>query len=143
MNSQNHPGIQQEGENMAKLRGVGVVELLAVETDNLDTKCYRGSAQLAHLALISQADVFDQVTNPNGLQRDLSPKHASDAYEYVNAAPKDGLPRAFPEVVLNVRDKKFVEITPLEDVEIEGLPVFRLRFDLDRLKGGKVQVSRV
>ena len=63
---------------MGKLRGVTVVEVTAVQTDNLDTKCFRGSAPLAHLAVISQPDVFDQVTNPNGLQRDLSPKHASD-----------------------------------------------------------------
>ncbi|MBI1914865.1 MAG: DGQHR domain-containing protein [Planctomycetes bacterium] len=126
---------------MAKMSGVNVVEMVAVETDNLDTKCFRGSAPLAHLALISQADVFDQVTNPNGLQRDLSPKHASDAYEYVNQQPKRGQPRAFTEVVLNVRDKKCVEITPMEG--IDGLPVYTLRFHLDRLKGKKVYVSRV
>ena len=123
------------------MRGVPVVEMVAVETDNLDTKCFRGSAPLAHLALISQADVFDQVTNPNGLQRDLSPKHASDAYEYVHQPAKRDQPRAFPEVVLNVRDKKCVDIAPMEG--IDGLPVYTLRFHIDRFKGRRVSVSRV
>ena len=128
---------------MAKMRGVSVVELVAFETDNLDTKCYRGSAPLTHLALISQADVFDQISNPNGLQRDLSPKHASDAYDYVHQPPEPGRPRAFPEVVLNVRDKKCVEITPREGIDIDGMRAYTIRFHIDRLKGDKVRVSRV
>ena len=66
-----------------QLTGVSEIEILGYKTKNLDTVCYRGSAPLAHLALISQTDVFDQVENPDGLQRDLSFKHASEAYEYV------------------------------------------------------------
>jgi DGQHR domain-containing protein len=126
------------------MRGIGVVEMIAVETDNLDTKCYRGSAPLAHLAMISQPDVFDQVNNPNGLQRDLSPKHASDAYEYVHKERDPDQPRAFPEVVLNVRDRKCVEIIPMEGTGVDGVRVYTLRFHIDRLnKGNKVRVSRV
>ena len=67
---------------MAKLSGISQIELIAHQSKNLDVMCYRGDALLAHLALISQADVFDQITNPDGLQRDLSPKHASEVYEY-------------------------------------------------------------
>src|SRR5437762_10878566 len=93
-----------------KLIGVNKIELLAHKSKNLDTVCYRGSAPLAHLGLISQPDVFDQVTNPDGLQRDLSPKHASDAYDYVTREKKSEFPRAFPEVVLNVRDRKILEL---------------------------------
>lgn len=128
---------------MAKLSGVGVVEMIAVKTPNLDTECYRGSAPLAHLAVISQADVFDQVSNPTGLQRDLSPKHASDAYDYVVRKPDAEYPRAFPEVVLNVRNEKCVDIEPINGFDSDNLPVYRLRFHIDRMKGKKVQVSRV
>jgi DGQHR domain-containing protein len=128
---------------MAKFQGVSVLEMVAVKTRNLDTECYRGSAPLAHLASVSQADVFDQVANPTGLQRDLSPKHASDAYEYVNREENPDFPRAFPEVVLNVRNEKAVEIESIDGVDGEGLPQYRLRFFLDRMKGKRVHISRV
>ena len=115
--------------------------MLADHESNLDTICYRGSASLAHLALISQADVFDQVNNPDGLQRDLSPKHASDAYEYARREQDPEYPRAFPEVVLNVRDKKVLNLE--ETASDNGVRSFRLSFDLDKMRDGKVAVSRV
>src|SRR3954447_7384746 len=102
---------------MAKLTGISEIEVFAEQSANLDTICYRGSAALAHLAAISQADVFDQVTNPDGLQRDLSPKHAAEAYEYARRAPDKEFPRAFPEIVLNVRDKRVVELEALPELE--------------------------
>jgi DGQHR domain-containing protein len=126
---------------MTKLSGIRQIEVLADEESNLDTICYRGSAPLAHLALISQADVFDQVNNPDGLQRDLSPKHASDAYEYVRREQDPEYPRAFPEVVLNVRDKKALNLE--ETTSDNGVKSFRLSFDLDKMRDGKVAVSRV
>lgn len=43
----------------------------------------RGYARLSDLSRISKADVYDQKSNPTGTQRDLSPKHAREAYEYV------------------------------------------------------------
>lgn len=87
-----------------------IVSLFAQKGKNLDTWCYRGFAPINELALISQADVYDQEQNANGLQRDLSPKHASDAYEYVRGGPRPEHPRAFPEVVLNVRDKRVLKL---------------------------------
>jgi len=128
---------------MSKLKGVSQIELIAYETHNLDTICFRGESPLAHLALISQADVFDQVTNPEGLQRDLSPKHASEVYEYASREKNPDRPRAFPEVVLNVRDKKIVQIEEIKGVAEIGVKPFRLRFDLDKLQDNKVKVSRV
>ena len=116
---------------MAKLTGFPVVELTAHKGKNLDTVCFRGSAPLAHLALISQTDVFDQVNNPKGLQRDLSPKHASEAYEYVHRAKNQEYPRAFPEVVLNVRDRKVLKL------EEDG-QMFRMQFNVYDGKDGKV-----
>ncbi len=123
---------------MAKLTGINEVELTAYRTKNLDTICFRGSAPLAHLAMISQPDIFDQVTNPKGLQRDLSPKHASLAFEYVHRARNTEYPRAFPEVVLNVRDKRV-----LKTDDMNGSPVVKLQFAVSEMKDGKVSVSRV
>jgi DGQHR domain-containing protein len=124
---------------MAKLSGIHTVELEAYRADNLDTICFRGSAPLAHLATVSQPDIFDQVTNPKGLQRDLSPKHASEAYEYVHRQKDLEHPRAFPEVVLNVRDKKILRI----ETGPEGTQIVRLQFQVSDMKDGKVYVSRV
>jgi hypothetical protein len=127
---------------MSQLSGITEIELVAEESPNLDTNCFRGSAPLAHLALISQPDVFDQETNPEGLQRDLSPKHASEAYEYAHRNAEPGRPRAFPEVVLNVRDKNAVKVDELEGGPDDTRHV-RLRFTADQGKRGKVSVSRV
>jgi DGQHR domain-containing protein len=129
---------------MAKLEGISQIEMVAFKSQNLDTVCFRGHAPLAYLAMISQADIFDQVTNPEGLQRDLSPKHASEAYEYVLKDSDINYPRAFPEVVLNVRNKKGFQ---LEKVEIDvdpttGIEIVRLRFDLTKIGSG-VSVSRI
>jgi len=123
---------------MAKLTGINEVELIAYKSKNLDTICFRGSAPLAHLAMISQPDIFDQVTNPKGLQRDLSPKHASEAFEYVHRQRNQEYPRAFPEVVLNVRDKKV-----LKTDDASGGPIVKLQFAVSEMKDGKVSVSRV
>jgi DGQHR domain-containing protein len=123
---------------MAKLTGINEVELTAYKSKNLDTICFRGSAPLAHLAMISQPDIFDQVTNPKGLQRDLSPKHASEAFEYVHRQRNQEFPRAFPEVVLNVRDKRV-----LKTDDTSGGPIVKLQFAVSEMKDGKVSVSRV
>jgi DGQHR domain-containing protein len=122
---------------MAKISGTPVIELIAHKYKNLDTFCYRGSAPLAHLALISQPDIFDQVSNPGGLQRDLSPKHASDAFEYVHRPRDADRPRAFPEVVLNIRDKRILKM------EENGSDPVKLQFSISDMKEGKVYVSRV
>jgi DGQHR domain-containing protein len=126
---------------MSELSGVTELELIAEESPNLDTICYRGSAPLAHLALVSQPDVFDQETNPEGLQRDLSPKHASEAYEYAHRNAVPARPRAFPEVVLNVRDKSAVRVEQI-DPGPDGNRHVRLRFNRAK-ENGKVVVSRV
>ncbi|UOF91029.1 DGQHR domain-containing protein [Fodinisporobacter ferrooxydans] len=128
---------------MAKLEGISQIEMIGFKSRNLDTVCFRGHAPLAHLAMISQADIFDQVSNPEGLQRDLSPKHASDAYEYVQKGADPSHPRAFPEVVLNIRNKKVLELEKIEiSVEDPTLEIVRLRFDLTKLGSG-VAVSRI
>jgi len=136
---------------MAKLSGIPQVSLVALKGQNLDTICYRGFAPLAQLALISRADVFDQVNNPNGLQRDLSPKHASEAYEYIRQSSLSNdhnKPHAFPEIVLNVRNKNHVKVESVLNEPDSGVKVSRLLFDVDQIKAAydknhKVLVSRV
>lgn len=115
------------------------ITFTAQESVNLDSTCYRGTAPLCDLALISQADVFDQIRNPDGLQRDLSKRHAAQAYDYAAREPNPKLPRAFPEVVLNVRDKSVVQI---EEGPAPGLVLISV--DLDKIAAARsVKVSRV
>lgn len=120
------------------------VSIIALKSDNLDTVCFRGSAPMADLTRISQADVFDQETNHSGLQRDLSRRHALDAYEYVAKPKEDGKPRAFPEVVLNVRNKNVIT---MDDVPMPaGTPahLVKVTFDLDAIERARnVAVSRM
>jgi hypothetical protein len=113
-----------------------VVTVLAEESANLDVVCYRGTAALADLTRLSQVDVFDQVSNPDGLQRDLNKRHALDAYDYVAREADPTRPRAFPEVMLNVRDPKVVEIGS----DPSGRAT--LTFDLEKIQRAKtVKVS--
>lgn len=130
------------------------ITLVAEESPNLDTITYRGSARLCDLTRISQVDVFDQDTNPQGLQRDLTRAHALGAYEYVNRPARKSSPRAFPEVMLNVRDKKVVTVDQLGDAGTEytlsngetvtAPTIVALTFDLDKIdKAKSVKVSRV
>jgi DGQHR domain-containing protein len=59
------------------------LELPVMRGQVLGVTVLRGYAKICDLASISKADVFDQAGNPTGTQRDLSPKHARRAYEYV------------------------------------------------------------
>jgi len=81
----------------------------AVRSKTLGVNVYRGFANLCDLADISQADVYDQLENPTGTQRDLSPSHARNAYEYVKN--KDfGF---WPEVFLCARRKNVLTFRPV------------------------------
>lgn len=120
-----------------------VVTFVAQESQNLDTLCYRGTAPLCDLTLISQADVFDQVTNEDGLQRDLNKRHAAEAYDYVARERDDAFPRAFPEVVLNARDIGVLEMQPIKGVPGD-LRLVQITVDLNKLARAKsVKISRV
>ncbi|MCF8529218.1 MAG: DGQHR domain-containing protein [Aquiluna sp.] len=72
-----------------------------------------GFERLDNLADISSADVFDQVDNKFGTQRELKSKHAREAGEYaLGSGSSDSLndPRAFTAVILNVRDLSLVRV---------------------------------
>ncbi len=74
----------------------------------LGINVYRGFGRLCDLALISKADIYDQKNNPFGTQRDLSPKHAREAYEYVKTRDL----AFWPEVFLCVRRKTVIKFEP-------------------------------
>jgi len=81
----------------------------AIRAKVLGVNVYRGFANLADLADISKADIYDQQRNPKGTQRDLSPAHARDAYEYV----KNRDLGFWPEVFLCARKKSVVTFYPV------------------------------
>jgi DGQHR domain-containing protein len=84
------------------------LELLVMKGKVLGVDVYRGYAPLCDLAKISKADIFDQKENPLGTQRDLSPKHAKDAYTYV----KERELAFWPEVFLCARNPKVISFSP-------------------------------
>jgi len=98
---------------------------------------YRGFAPLADLASISKADIYDQKSNPKGTQRDLSPAHARDAYEYVKTRELG----FWPEVFLCARKKDIVTFSPLSD-ELPEIGI--LEIDMDAaMQEGPIAISRI
>ena len=83
----------------------------AVRAKVLGVNVYRGFAMLCDLADVSRADIYDAQSNPKGTQRDLSPGHARDAYEYV----KNHDLGFWPEVFLCARKNVVVTFRPLSD----------------------------
>jgi DGQHR domain-containing protein len=86
--------------------------------ENLNLLVVRGFVSADRLAAFSAPDVYDMERNPTGTQRNLNQTHARESKDYAtNAAAVDAVddPRAFPEVLLNVRDKSVVEFFPLDD----------------------------
>jgi DGQHR domain-containing protein len=81
-----------------------MIKLNVMRNEVLGVDVVRGFAPLSTLARISRADIFDEKANPLGTQRDLSPKHAREAYEYARNASRG----YWPEVFLSVRDKRVV-----------------------------------
>lgn len=143
---------------LVRHRGSKVVIEHCVVGSNLNLVQVRGFAPMDLLADISSPDVFDQETNPLGTQRDLTPAHAREASSYAiesGEADAETDPRAFPDVILNVRDEEVLEILVGEKaVQIkstvtaeatEGLVT--LEIDVDSLefpqKESSPQISRL
>ena len=103
----------------------------------LGQKAYRGFASLSSLAAISQADVFDQQKNISGTQRNLSVPHARKAYQYV----KNTKGAFYPEIILNVRDKSYIEFTSA--AKVDDAAFGELNFVKRPKKGAKIVVSRI
>lgn len=80
---------------------------------DIDLLAVRGFAPLDALAAVSAPDVFDDEVNPTGTQRDLKTDHADASFRYATR-PSEGRGtnvRAFPEIILNVRDMLVVEVS--------------------------------
>lgn len=80
---------------------------------NLNIGVIRGFATLDQLAYISAPDVYNQLTNPLGTQRDPDLNHARDVLDYAITAlsqEPETSPRAFPEIILNARDKSVISL---------------------------------
>ncbi|MDP2803791.1 MAG: DGQHR domain-containing protein [Phreatobacter sp.] len=88
-----------------------MIKLHVLQGVVLGVEVLRGFAKLSDLARISRADVYDEKNNPLGTQRDLSPKHAREAYEYARSANRG----YWPEVLLCVRDGRSLKFTPMAD----------------------------
>ena len=88
---------------------------------NLNIFTLRGFSNLELLAEISGGDVYDDVLNPEGTQRDLKTKHSKEALEYaldsLSENPAEN-PRAFPELTLNVRDASVLRVFDMNNSEI-------------------------
>lgn len=123
----------QPKTKMAKLPKIKI-EVLKGTVLGVDV--YRGYARLSDLARMSRADVYDQKRNPTGTQRDLSPKHAKEAYEYV----RDGKLAYWAEVFLCARDSKVVSFK----ASSQGDAVGSLTVDLESIIASKeICISRV
>src|SRR5947199_9468547 len=84
------------------------LEVPVIKGTVLGVNVYRGFARLCDLARLSKADIYDQVNNPTGTQRDLNPKHAREAYEYVRTHDL----AFWPEVFLCAREPKVINFSP-------------------------------
>lgn len=114
-----------------------ILKCPAVRAKVLGVNVYRGFANLCDLADISRADIYDQKKNPMGTQRDLSPAHARDAYEYV----KNKDLGFWPEVFLCARQKNAVTFIPVSP-ELPELGI--LEIDTAAITDGRtIAISRV
>lgn len=103
----------------------------------LGVELFRGYAPLSVLSLISRPDIYDSVTNPTGTQRDLSPKHAKEAYEYVRYRDF----AFWPEVFLCVRDLSVFQYKPKKEDQCFG----EIIIDISIIEANpeKIYISRV
>lgn len=104
---------------------------------NLNLTTLRGSASLGLLAIISEADKYDQLTNEAGVQRSPAEKHAREALAYALEAPDvdpETDPRAFTEVILNGRDTSPFVFRDLQNAK---------ELSVDEVLSGKHEAVRV
>jgi len=116
-----------------------IITFPVLKSDILGIPTYRGTGLLSDIAKISKADIFDEVANPKGTQRDLKINHARSAYNYVKDQPLG----FWPEVILCVRDPKALKF----DMVDNNLGAGYLHTDLDHIEkvsaGGNIAISRV
>lgn len=112
------------------------MDINVIVDDVLGLRVARGYARICDLADISRPDIYDAKLNPTGTQRDLSPKHARDAYEYVRS---EGI-GFFPEVFLALRDKSAASISLID--ESNGFAVLTIHRQ-NVLRSTEIKISRI
>jgi DGQHR domain-containing protein len=113
------------------------IKCAAVKGKVLGVKVFRGFLKLSEISSISKADIYDAIKNPQGTQRDLSPKHAKEAYEYV----KNSDFGFWPEVFLCARDNSVLNFKPLSE---EYPEIGVLEIDVSKIYDTKkILLSRV
>jgi DGQHR domain-containing protein len=112
-----------------------MIKIPVIAGEVLGVTVYRGFAPLSLLSRISKPDVYDATTNPTGTQRDLSPRHAREAYEYV----RNNDFGYWPEVFLCARDPKIMKFTANAD---NGFGQLRID-DQAAAKSKRILISRV
>lgn len=113
-----------------------VISIPIIRARVLGVDVVRGYARLCDLARISYADVYDAKTNPTGTQRDLSPKHARDAYEYVQREDV----AFWPEIFLALRVRDNVSFSMSDSDSGYGTA----KFNVKKLEASKyIEISRI
>lgn len=111
-----------------------MIELKVLIDDVLGMKVARGFANLSTLSKISRPDIYDVEKNPKGTQRDLSPKHAREAYLYISNEVNAFL----PEIFLNIRDLSIIKIKKIDE------SYSSLFIDDNKIeKSEKIKISRI
>ncbi|MFC5684258.1 DGQHR domain-containing protein [Flavobacterium sp. MAHUQ-51] len=109
----------------------------AIKGKVLGVKVYRGYLKLSDLSYLSKADVYDAKNNPTGTQRDLSPKHAREAYEYVKNTDLG----FWPEIFLCARNNSVISFKPVSE---EYSEIGILEFDVNKIiASNAILLSRV
>ncbi|WP_299145966.1 DGQHR domain-containing protein [uncultured Tateyamaria sp.] len=119
-----------------KNRTKSKVQIDVLVGEVLGVKVARGFARLCDLARMSRPDIYDAKTNPTGTQRDLSPKHARDAYGYVQ---EEDL-AFWPEVFLSLRDASHIVLKPVS----KHSSLHRISVDIEPIsKADDIHISRI
>lgn len=113
-----------------------LLEIPVISGKVLGVNVYRGYGRLCDLAAMSRADIYDPKTNPTGTQRDLSPKHAKDAYDYVRTN-EIGF---WPEVFLCTRDDAVISFT---NASPDGQGMLAVNMAKIRANVPNISISRV
>jgi len=113
-----------------------ILEIAVIRGKVLGVTVLRGYARICDLASVSKPDIYDQRNNPTGTQRDLNPRHARAAYEYV----KNRDLAFWPEVFLCARIREAIEYLPSDSDPKMGI----LRINLDVARNPEsIAISRV
>lgn len=123
---------------MAKSGNIKNLEIPVVRAKMLGVNVYRGFCNLSILSQISKADVYDQINNPTGTQRDLNVAHAREAYLYI----KDKDFGFWPEVFLCAREKNILTFRPVTD-ETDNLGILEINLDKLDSSANQIKISRV